>query len=143
MLGAALLLLLVSCGADSWGVKESDVPPEATLAFPGSDLLTRGWNPGDKGTFIDGGSADYAPRLTMDYELAPTNPEEILKWYNEQLGELGYSLQPDIPEAIRYRMLLTGSRSVDGFAVDFGISGGVDVDGKVTGFTVTVVVKPN
>ena len=142
VLGAALLLVLVSCGSDSWGVKESDVPSEASLAFPGAELTNRGWNPGDKGTYIDGGSADYAPRLTMDYELAPTNPKGVLEWYGEQLRELGYTIQPDTPEALRYRMLLTGSRSVDGFDVNFGISGGVDVDGKVTGFTVTVVVTP-
>ena len=100
LLGAALMLAVVSCGSDSWGVKESDVPSEATLAFLGAELTSRGWNPGDKGTYLDGGSADYAPRLTMDYDIAPTAPEELLEWYTDQLQALGYTIETtELPSA--------------------------------------------
>ena len=143
MLGAAMLLLLVSCGSDSWGVKESDVPPEATLAFRGSELRTRGWNPGDKGTYIDGGSAEYAPRLTLTYDVPPTDPAELLQWYESQLRELDYAVEKDgDPSAIRVRALLEATQIADGFDVNFGILGVVHDDGTLTSFTVTVVVRP-
>jgi hypothetical protein len=123
-------------------VKESDVPPEATLAFPGSELRTRGWNPGEKGTYIDGGSADSPPRLTLTYDIAPTEPEEILQWYESQLRERDYAVEKDDPSAIRVRAYLQATQTANGFDVIFGILGSVRDDGTLTSFTVTVVVTP-
>ena len=143
VLGAALLLLLVSCGSDSWGVKESDVPPEATLAFPGSALRTRGWNPGDKGTYIDGGSAEYAPRLALAYDIAPTAPEELLGWYTDQLQALGYKVtKTESPSAGFGQAFLEAHSTVDGFDVIFGVKGVLESAGTVVLYRVTVVVTP-
>jgi hypothetical protein len=143
LLGAALLLAVVSCGSDSWGVKESDVPSEATLAFPGSELRTRGWDPGSKGTYIDGGSTESRPRLTLTYDVAATDPEELLHWYESQLQQRDFAVEKDRdPTAIRVRALLGANRVADGFDVDFGILGVVHDDGTLTSFTVTVVVTP-
>jgi hypothetical protein len=143
LLGAALLLVVVSCGSDSWGVKESDVPSEATLAFPGSQIRSRGWNPGDKGTYIDGGSADYAPRLALAYDVAPTAPEELLQWYTDQLQGLGYTIEKtELPSAGFGEAYLGAASRVDDFDVRFGVKGVLEDDGTVILYRVTVVVTP-
>jgi hypothetical protein len=137
-----VMLLLASCGPGSWGVEESDVPREATLAYPGSELRSRAWNPGDKGTYIDGGSAEYAPRLALDYDVAPTAPEELLGWYSDQLRAIGYGVRLELPSAGFGQPGLDARSTVDGFDVRVGVKAILEDDGTVILYSVIVVVTP-
>jgi hypothetical protein len=129
--------MTTACSDDSWGVNESDVPPEASLAYPGSHLEQRNWSPSQKGTYIDGGKADSAPELSYEYTIPPTDVKMVSDWYQTQLERLGYSVGP----ALRPQFLeVNGTKQTDGFVVEFGII--ASRSGEITGYQVRVFVTP-
>jgi hypothetical protein len=94
-----------ACSDDSWGVNESDVPQEASLAYPGAHLEQRNWSPGQRGTYIDGGSAEFAPELSLIYTTPPTAAANISKWYQAQLAPLGYAMKQPIVSEVNLALL--------------------------------------
>jgi len=133
------LIGLMACSPGSWNVKESDLPSEAALAYPGAEVQHRVWNPGEKGTYIDGGSAESVPHLSLDYSLALTPVADLLEWYRSHLADLGYTVDPPV----RYgEVRLTGVRTTDDFTFRFVVRIVPSDDDTAQEYHVGVEVKP-
>lgn len=89
---ACLVLMLAAVGCGNGLPRESELPPESALAFPGAVEVRRSFNDGETGTYIDGGSADYAPRLNASYGLTGVDRDELFDWYEDQLQQLGWTI---------------------------------------------------
>jgi hypothetical protein len=83
-------ILLTATGCDKSLPDESDLPPEATLAYPGAVEVRRSFDDGEVGTYIDGGSADRSPRVELTYELDGVIRGELFDWYEGELLERGW-----------------------------------------------------
>ena len=136
---ALALVGLVACSTGSWNVKESDLPPEAALAYPGASAQHRSWNPGEKGEYIDGGSAETVPHLSTDYSMSPTAVMDVIEWYRSHLEELGYTVDPPV----RYgEVRLTGVRTTDDFTFTFVVRVVPSADDTAQEYHVGLEVKP-
>lgn len=90
VLAAGLVFAALGCSDDRF--TEADLPPEADLAYPGAIELDRNFDEGESGTYIDGGSADRAPRLNVTYHLEGVSNEELIDWYATQLADRGWTV---------------------------------------------------
>lgn len=84
------LLALGACSDDR--PTESDAPAAANLAYPGAVEVTRDFDQGESGEYIDGGSAERAARLTVTYELAGVARDQLFDWYSGELGAAGWTI---------------------------------------------------
>ena len=115
----ALLLTAIGCGRNL--PDESDLPPEATLAYPGAVAVRRSFDDGEVGTYIDGGSADHAPRVKLTYELDGVRREELFDWYEGELLERGWTVTR------RGSEFLSAARDPDGdLHFRMGVTAGVE-----------------
>lgn len=89
-IGITLAVATIGCGDDL--PSESDLPSEADLAYPGAVEIKRSFDDGETGTYIDGGSADRAPRLNLTYQLNEdgVSNQDIIDWYSGELASLGW-----------------------------------------------------
>jgi hypothetical protein len=135
----AAVLMTTGCSDDSWGINESDVPQEASLAYPGAHLEQRSWSPGQKGTYIDGGSAEFPPELSLMYSTPPTDVAAISAWYQAKLEPLGYVMKP--PDLSGSNLGVDGVKQIGQLTVRFGVVGAA-TNGVITGYQVRVFVTP-
>ena len=89
---ACLLVIFAAVGCGNGLPGESELPPESDLVFPGAVEVRRSFNDGETGTYIDGGSADYAPRLNASYNVIGVSRDELFDWYEAELQQLGWTI---------------------------------------------------
>ncbi len=84
---------MAACGGGDRLPGEADLPPEASLAYPGSIEIERSFDEGETGTYLEGGSAYRPPNLRVRYRVEQATSEEILEWFETNTQERGWTLK--------------------------------------------------
>ena len=127
---AALLFLGTSCSGNDLPT-EADLPPEAELKYPGSVETRRSFNEGETGTYIDGGSAYRAPRLSITYSLDGATRTELFDWYEAELVERSWLLDRRSPDS------MGADKSVGDLDYQLGVSTAL---ADASGYTVIITL---
>lgn len=140
LLGAALVALTPACKHDS--PSQSDVLPEAYLAYPGAVEIQgeRTWEPEETGRDIHGSDLSSPATLAIGYKLDRLVDRETLwAWFDEQLVERGWAHGIKNDENTRvhkkqvgdrqHRMYISAGAEVREFSVTYQIGHRGEEDG--------------